>query len=100
MQHPSPPDPASVDVLVIGRVQGVGFRFFAHETACRLGLRGYVMNLRSGAVRAYAEGSRQSLEEFVRKMERGPAGSVVQRAHAVWGSPCGQYARFSVESTR
>ena len=97
---PTPYDMASADVLIVGRVQGVGFRFYAHDTACRLGLCGYVMNLRGGGVRAYAEGPRQSLEAFVRELRRGPAGSLVQRVHVVWGVSTDQYMRFAIEATR
>lgn len=93
-------DPASVDALVIGRVQGVGFRYFTHETARQLGLVGYVRNLRDGNVQAYAEGPRSTLEIFVRQLERGPLGSSVKRVHRVWGKPRGEYAQFTIESTR
>jgi acylphosphatase len=93
-------EPASADVLILGRVQGVGFRAYAHASACRLGLAGFVMNLRAGGVRAYAEGPQHALDLFVRLLERGPTGSLVQRVHAVWGRPSGRYARFEIDATR
>jgi len=94
------PADAAVDVLVIGRVQGVGFRYFAHATATRLGLVGYVRNRLDGSVQAYAEGARGTLEAFVGELGRGCPGSRVERVHAAWGTPGGEYTRFSIESTR
>jgi acylphosphatase len=87
----------SLEVLVDGRVQGVGFRYFAHEAARRLGLTGYVKNLRNGGLRAYAEGPRAALEVFLRQMERGPAGSSVREVRSHWGPATGQYSCFSIE---
>ena len=77
MQQPDPTvcDPAgraaSLKARVIGRVRGVGFRYFTHEVARRLGLVGYVMNLWDGAVHAYAEGPREALEQCERRKDRG-----------------------------
>jgi acylphosphatase len=89
----------SVEVRVTGRVQGVGFRYFVHETARRLGLVGYVMNLREGGVRAYAEGPRMALQAFVQAVERGPAGAAVRDAQIHWGFATGDYSTFSIRPT-
>jgi acylphosphatase len=88
-----------VDVRVHGSVQGVGFRFFAHDRACRLHLVGFVQNLRDGGVRTYAEGPRSSLEAFTLQLQQGPAGSRVTHAQVEWRPATGQYDRFSIEST-
>jgi acylphosphatase len=104
MREPAtgPGDPreiVSLEVRVSGRVQGVGFRYFAHEAARRLGLVGYVMNLRAGGVRAYLEGPRGVLGEFLCQMEKGPAGSCVRETQSHWGPATGQYSSFSIERT-
>jgi len=93
------PEIVSLEVRVSGRVQGIGFRYFAHEAARRLGLVGYVMNLRTGGVRVYAEGPRGALGEFLRQMEKGPAGACVREAQSHWGPATGQYSFFSIERT-
>lgn len=94
----SPPqDNASLEVRVSGRVQGVGFRYFAHDTARRLRLVGYVTNLPDGSVRAYAEGPRSSLTEFLRQMERGPTGAQVRESRSHWGPATGRYTYFGIE---
>jgi hypothetical protein len=53
---------ARVRVRVQGRVQGVGFRYFALQHARRLGVRGYVRNCSDGSVEVLAEGDRTALE--------------------------------------
>jgi len=58
--------------FVTGRVQGVGFRFFAVGEAERLGLSGYVRNLRDGRVEAYAIGTPEQLAQFRARLEKGP----------------------------
>ncbi|MGH9563474.1 MAG: acylphosphatase [Terracidiphilus sp.] len=57
---------------VSGVVQGVGYRFFAQSAARRLGLAGYVRNLRDGRVEVYAAGPREALDALRKDLERGP----------------------------
>ncbi len=65
--------------FVSGRVQGVGFRFFAEEIAARLGVGGYVKNLSDGRVEVYAIGAEQQLRELKNALERGPRMAAVDR---------------------
>ena len=58
-------------VLVRGRVQGVGFRWFVRELAVRLGVRGWVRNLPGGAVELEAQGETGRLKEFLGELETG-----------------------------
>ena len=58
--------------LVRGRVQGVGYRYFALEAAERLGVNGYVRNLANGDVEVHAEAAEAALEAFKRELEHGP----------------------------
>ena len=90
---------ASLTATVTGRVQGVGFRSFAHDHARRLGLVGYVRNLRAGGVQVYAEGPREALEQLVGILGRGPSGSQVREVWSSWGVACGAHDRFAIEST-
>ena len=61
-----------------GRVQGVGFRYFALDAARRDGLHGYVTNNDDGTVEAVAEGEAEAVERFERALRRGPSRSRVQ----------------------
>ena len=64
--------------IVSGRVQGVGFRYFAQDAARREGLHGYVTNQDDGTVEVKAEGEADALERFERALRRGPSGSRVE----------------------
>lgn len=69
---------------VRGRVQGVGYRFFAQRVAVSLGLRGYVRNLPGGEVEIVAQGPREALEAFLRRLWEGPYGARVDDVAARW----------------
>ncbi len=58
--------------VISGRVQGVGFRFFAERWANQLGLAGYVKNDWDGTVEVYAVGQPAQLEEFKKHLSEGP----------------------------
>jgi acylphosphatase len=66
-------------LLIEGKVQGVGYRYFAYLAALRLGLAGWVRNLADGQVEALAEGEGEILDAWVAELRRGPAHSVVTR---------------------
>ena len=55
-----------------GRVQGVGFRYFAEKTARELGITGWVRNDDDGSVQVYAVGHRTQLSELAARLWQGP----------------------------
>ena len=63
--------------VVSGRVQGVGYRFFAERWAGQLGLAGYVKNLWDGRVEVYAIGDGLALEQFKLRLTEGPRSAYV-----------------------
>jgi acylphosphatase len=65
-------------LVVTGRVQNVGFRYYCHEAAVRLGIGGYARNLGDGSVEIEAEGEDAALEEFARTVARGPRAATVE----------------------
>jgi len=83
---------------VSGMVQGVGYRFFAQRAAQRLGLAGYVKNLRDGRVEVYAVGSIESIEALRRDLERGPRSAQVSSVREETAPIYGRFvAEFSIE---
>ena len=58
--------------FVRGRVQGVGFRYFAQRAAVGLGLSGYSRNLDDGRVEVYAAGDAGAIAEMAGLVHRGP----------------------------
>jgi len=66
-------------ITVYGRVQGVGYRFFAKKMAERLGIGGFVKNNLDGTVSIEAEGNEISLKEFLNICRSGPDWGHVER---------------------
>jgi acylphosphatase len=62
----------TVRLLVSGRVQGVGFRFFVLRRAQELGLTGYATNLADGRVEIVARGSESQLQALDSAVRTGP----------------------------
>jgi len=63
--------------IVQGRVQGVGFRWFVWREAERLGLGGFVRNLRDGTVEVVSQGPDAVLDQLEQVLRRGPSGAQV-----------------------
>jgi acylphosphatase len=64
-------------MVISGRVQGVGFRYFTRRAATRLGLIGWVKNLPGGDVEVRVTGAPPALEALRQQLRQGPAGSRV-----------------------
>ncbi len=84
---------------VIGRVQGVGFRYYVLGAARDLGLSGWVRNRRDGSVEIVAEGKKEKLSELLRSLHRGARSSVVTEVKEKWLENSGEFHGFSVRST-
>jgi acylphosphatase len=82
--------------LIRGRVQGVGFRYFAESVAAREGLHGWVRNRPDGRVEAWAEGDAEALERFERAIRHGPAAARVDDVDVEDEMPTGRDTGFSV----
>ncbi len=65
--------------IVSGRVQGVGFRAFAHRAARASGVRGWVRNLPDGTVETAIEGEVEAVARYFDKLRRGPLVGRVSR---------------------
>lgn len=66
-----------VRLLVIGRVQGVGFRWFVREAARRQRLAGWVRNRADGAVEVEVSGEEGAIRELLAALRDGPPGARV-----------------------
>jgi acylphosphatase len=89
--------PDRLYALVRGRVQGVYFRAFVQQHAQALGLSGWARNLPDGAsVEVVAEGPRQTLDELLVHLHRGPPRARVDVVEASWMSATGLEGPFGV----
>ncbi|MGH7197623.1 MAG: acylphosphatase [Candidatus Omnitrophota bacterium] len=83
-------------VFYSGRVQGVGFRYTAERLALELGLVGWVKNLPDNRVELVCEGSKEKIDEFLRRLTQ-ELGSYVHKAACDWETPKNEFREFSVE---
>jgi acylphosphatase len=86
----------AAEIVVEGRVQGVGFRNYVQRKAALLGLNGYVINMNDGKVRARAEGARERIEDLVRDLSKGPPLSRVERVNVTWRPASGRFTAFTI----
>jgi acylphosphatase len=83
--------------LISGRVQGVGFRWFARAAAVREGVTGFVRNLPDGRVEAVVEGDADAVTRVERALRGGPSGARVEDVDIVdSGDAPGAYKDFSI----
>lgn len=67
----------ALHLLIDGRVQGVGYRWFARQAGRELGLAGKVRNLPDGRVEVHAAGDPERLARFIDRLREGPPASRV-----------------------
>lgn len=77
---------------VSGRVQGVGFRYYAWRQAALLGLAGYARNLPDRRLEIVVEGPGPGVEAFIQAVREGPGGAVVRTVDLAWETPTGETA--------
>ena len=63
--------------VISGRVQGVGFRFFAERAARDAGVTGWVRNRPDGTVETVVEGETGAVARYLERLRAGPGGSRV-----------------------
>ena len=68
-------------LIVSGRVQGVGFRYFTQKMAKKHEIKGMVRNLADGRVEIMAEGNVDDLLRFTLAIRKGPPASAVEGVH-------------------
>lgn len=84
-------------VRVIGRVQGVGFRWWARRQADELNLVGWVMNADDErSVELVAEGPPDALTELELRIRRGPQGARIEQVDARRLPASGEFERFGI----
>lgn len=84
------------NIHIIGRVQGVGFRWSAATEARARGIKGYVKNLSDGSVYIEAEGSDKELDALVEWCKEGPGLSVVENVDVESSVPV-NFTDFRIE---
>ncbi|WP_246035280.1 acylphosphatase [Dictyobacter kobayashii] len=96
MSQNNPNQKEELYAVVVGLVQGVGFRYFVIEKALPLGLNGYVRNDSNGDVEVVAQGTHSALEQLLALLRRGPSAAQVQDVHVTWREPTEHVSGFHV----
>jgi len=84
--------------VVKGRVQNVGFRFFAERAATVEGIHGWVVNREDGAVEVFAEGDMAALARFEAQLRHGPPAARVDEVWIDEDVPSGRASGFKIRS--
>ncbi len=87
----------TVQLIVYGRVQGVGFRYFTKQMADGLGLTGWVMNNIDGTVTIVAEGDRPRLERLIKCLEKGPTYGKIEGIEEEWSQENKGFHTFQIK---
>ena len=88
---------ARLSATIVGRVQGVGFRWWVVRRATDLGLTGWVMNADDErSVELVAEGDAGSLDKLARDLAVGPPGARVDTIDVRRGPGTGEFDRFGI----
>ena len=82
-------------VVYTGRVQGVGFRQRAVETAGEYNVTGWVKNLPTGQVELWAEGDENGVKSYLAAV-RNNWGSFIRDERVEWEPATGRYSTFDV----
>jgi acylphosphatase len=84
-------------IKIHGKVQGVGYRFFATRVARRLGLKGAIENQRDGSVEAVVEGEKSAIDDWIEELKEGPRYAEVTRIDQETKDFTGRLGDFDVK---
>ena len=96
MNAPTSDEVVRAKLLVIGHVQGVGYRAFTRHAASRRGLVGGVRNLDDGRVEAEVEGMKSVIEAMIGELKIGPPGARVKVVQVEWAPASGRFSGFQI----
>ena len=84
-------------IRIHGKVQGVGYRFFATRVARRLGLKGSIQNNRDGTVDAVVEGEKDAINDWIEQLKEGPRYAEITRIDQETKDFTGRLGDFDVK---
>ncbi|WP_292757209.1 acylphosphatase [Methylophaga sp. UBA2689] len=82
--------------LIEGRVQGVGYRMSAQIAAQKIGVTGWVRNLRSGQVEMVAEAEPAQLEQLLEWAWQGPNFAQITDISLEKITATGEFTQFEI----
>lgn len=85
-----------VHIVVTGRVQNVGFRYWTRRLARKLNISGTVQNHVDGSVMIIAQGDENALKILVESTSEGPPLSDVSNMKVDWLEPTQKFEGFEI----
>ena len=85
------------ELNITGRVQGVGYRYFAAQKANEMGIKGWVKNAVDGSVIVVAQGIEEEIKTFIDYLYIGPTRSRVDQISKVKFNTLSDFNNFSVK---
>lgn len=85
----------SITIIIKGKVQNVGYRYFALKKAIELGINGFVVNLPEGYVKIEAEGPDDEIEKFIEWCRIGPPMAIINDVEVIY-SKVKNYDSFAI----
>jgi acylphosphatase len=73
--------------IVYGRVQGVGFRYYAYYEALKQQLTGWIKNNDDGTVELEVQGEKEAVQSFIEKISEGPPFAKVTKLETAYIEP-------------
>ena len=88
-----------INIVVEGRVQGVGFRYFIYEIGALFKLTGWVKNKFNGNVEILAEGQKENLVALLGEVRKGPQTAQVINVSVKWSEQQNDLTPFTIRHT-
>jgi len=85
-----------VHLLILGRVQGVAFRYYTQDIAQGLGVKGWVRNCWDSKVEIVVEGEEEKVKKLISWCYQGPASAIVEKIDIEWGKYIGEFNFFGI----
>lgn len=86
----------SVYLVILGCVQGVGFRYFAEHKAAEFNITGWVKNTPDGKVEFEATGEPENLDVFIDWMKTGPTRAIIKTFSVSEITPIRTFTNFTI----
>lgn len=85
-----------VHIYIQGRVQGVFYRDWTRGQAQSMGLTGWVRNLEDSRVELVAEGEKETLNNLIEAIKKGPPLANVDHLDIIWEKAIGEFRGFEI----
>ena len=83
-------------IIILGFVQGVGYRRFVQWNARKFHLTGWVKNTEDGRVEVLVQGQKEKIDKLLGLCEKGPFLSEVKSVQVEWEEETQKFQNFEI----